>query len=321
MSSNPLARNLRTVKWTVLAVLMGGAWCAERGDAQQLDQLRGTWGYVLQAEKLADRPQQAVQLLANSKRDVLVLDCWFEPGRIWTPEQLELIRRGKPGRVLLAYLSIGEAEEYRPYWNPPWKKHPPEFLGPENPHWPGNHIVHYWHPQWQNIILAEVERAMRLGFDGLYLDKVDAYLFFQKERQADPGHHQAKRTPRRGFQEEMVEWVRRIAARARRILPRALIVPQNAEELLRWKVYRQLINAQAVEDLFCDGQRRQKVDEIRYRLQLLRLAQADGKPVVCVEYCSQPSLRNWVKQQARKYRFSLLFTDRELGHLGEALGQ
>ena len=41
---------------------------------------------------------------------------------------------GKP-RLVLAYLSVGEAEDYRAYWKKGWKEKPPAWLGPESPVW------------------------------------------------------------------------------------------------------------------------------------------------------------------------------------------
>ena len=47
-------------------------------------------------------------------------------------------------RIVLAYLSIGEAEDYRSYWQRDWSVSPPAWLGAENPDWPGNYAVNYW---------------------------------------------------------------------------------------------------------------------------------------------------------------------------------
>ena len=38
----------------------------------------------------------------------------------WTSEDLAAIRQGKSGRKVIAYISIGEAEDYRPYWRKEW---------------------------------------------------------------------------------------------------------------------------------------------------------------------------------------------------------
>ena len=58
--------------------------------------------------------------------------------------------KGSPGgpKIVLAYMSIGEAESYRFYWQDGWRPGNPPWLGVENPDWPGNYKVHYWDPAW-----------------------------------------------------------------------------------------------------------------------------------------------------------------------------
>ena len=55
----------------------------------------------------------------------------------WTKAEIEQLRDGGK-RTVLAYLSIGEAEDYRYYWQSSWRKQRPAWLGPANPDWPGN---------------------------------------------------------------------------------------------------------------------------------------------------------------------------------------
>ena len=63
-------------------------------------------------------------------------------------------------RVVLAYLSVGEAEQYRSYWNKRWNWwwgwyrvfFGPKWLGHENPEWHGNVSVRYWNADWQSLI-------------------------------------------------------------------------------------------------------------------------------------------------------------------------
>jgi cysteinyl-tRNA synthetase len=55
---------------------------------------------------------------------------------------------------VLAYLSIGEAESYRSYFDPAWKSDPPPWLGPTNPDWEGNYKVRDWEPARLDIIDA-----------------------------------------------------------------------------------------------------------------------------------------------------------------------
>ncbi len=84
---------------------------------------------------------------------------------------------------MICYMSIGEAEDYRWYWEGSWEQDPPSWLGPENPDWPGNYLVRYWDSGWQSIIYgnddAYLDRIMDAGFDGVYLDKIDSFESYE----------------------------------------------------------------------------------------------------------------------------------------------
>jgi len=80
-----------------------------------------------------------------------------------------------------AVFSIGEAEDYRTYWQPGWTSSPPDWLTAENPDWSGNYLVRYWDPSWQGIVFAELAAIVAAGFDGVYLDKIDAYESFETD--------------------------------------------------------------------------------------------------------------------------------------------
>ena len=49
-----------------------------------------------------------------------MLDARFDSATPWQRPELDAIRRGQPGRKVIAYVSIGEAEDYRPYWRKEW---------------------------------------------------------------------------------------------------------------------------------------------------------------------------------------------------------
>ena len=78
--------------------------------------------------------------------------------------------------------------------------------------------MRYWDPGWQAIILAYTGRLLAAGFDGAYLDLVDAYEYY-----AAQGHPQAA--------EEMAAFVAAIRSHARAGDPDFYIFPQNAPEL------------------------------------------------------------------------------------------
>ena len=50
--------------------------------------------------------------------------------------------------------------------------------------WVGNFAVQYWGPEWQHILFGTpesyLERILARGFDGVYLDRVDAFFDWKK---------------------------------------------------------------------------------------------------------------------------------------------
>jgi cysteinyl-tRNA synthetase, unknown class len=131
----------------------------------------------------------AVAALAESDYDLLVV----EPGNTLRDEPADAAQRvdplhAKPAggtRLVLAYIDIGEAEDYRSYWAEAWQAptashrgSPPFLLAVDPDGWSGNYPVAYWDDEWHNIWLGaagEVANLARLGFDGVYLDWVEAY--------------------------------------------------------------------------------------------------------------------------------------------------
>src|SRR6184192_3849559 len=76
-----------------------------------------SFAYVLQADSLAKSKIEAVTKLASCGRDWIVVDARYGNSEPWTTADLATIRAGRAGRKVIAYLSIGEAEDYRDYWN------------------------------------------------------------------------------------------------------------------------------------------------------------------------------------------------------------
>ncbi len=179
------------------------------------------------------------------------------------------------GKTILAYLSIGEAEDYRDYWQNDWQSKHPDFIAEENPEWPGNYKVKYWDPEWQRIVLDRVRRIAELGYDGAYLDIIDAYEYWQERGVPDAA-------------ELMVEFVKKIAEEARQINPDFLIVPQNAPELYEFPEYRKIISGFGKEDTWYVDNSPQDPAETNQALYYLDQAVRDGKFVLAVDYPTNP---------------------------------
>jgi len=111
-------------------------------------------------------------------------DLFFDEGPLTAAEVASLREKPQGGsRLVIAYMSIGEAENYRYYWQEDWAPGAPVWLVEENPDWEGNFIVRYWESEWQDIILGDsgayLDRILAAGFDGVYLDIIDAFECFE----------------------------------------------------------------------------------------------------------------------------------------------
>ena len=213
-------------------------------------------------------------------------------------------------RIVLAYLSVGEAERYRYYWQGAWDaaETRPAWLSVENPRWAGNYAVNFSAPEWQGVIFGSpdgyLDRIIAAGFDGVFLDRVDAY---QDVEAADPGAEAA-----------MSSFVARLADYARRKNPNFLIVMQNAEELLRLKSLVARIDAAAKEDLLfghdnsdAENPKQMVQDTIGY----LRRARRAGLKVLVLEYAATSDAIAAARALAKREGFVLHVTERMLGTL------
>lgn len=100
-----------------------------------------------------------INALQATDYDLLIVDLFYEGSNILAPGDVEALKTKDNGgrRLVLAYMSIGEAEDYRYYWNAGWFTNPPSWLGEENPDWEGNYKVRYWEHGWQDIIFGTTE--------------------------------------------------------------------------------------------------------------------------------------------------------------------
>jgi uncharacterized protein (TIGR01370 family) len=189
----------------------------------------------------------------------------------------------KQGKGLVTYVSIGEAEDYREYWQPGWNSAKPGFLLGENPDWPGNYLVKFWDPAWQKLMFARVDQAIKLGYQGMYLDIVDAYEVAQV-RKAYPGTAAQLR-------KEMIDFVAELSVYAKAHKAGFLVIPQNAVGLLTLNendpsvpntAYLKAIDGLGIEDLWYDGN--SVADWTQGDLELIKLATTAGKFVLATSY-------------------------------------
>jgi cysteinyl-tRNA synthetase len=251
------------------------------------------WLYQLQ--------NAALRKIKRTEFDLLTLDYSRDGSETqrYPRNQLKVLQRN--GKTTLAYLSIGEAEENRYYFQSHWvsndpltglsqpNENAPDWLGQTNPDWFGNYKVQYWQPDWQTIVFSYLDKIIDSGFDGVYLDIVDGFEYW-----SDPTNGENLALSETDAAERMINFVEAIAHYAREIRNQDtfFVVPQNGEDILRFDQdgsYLNTISGIAVEDLFFDEQNLQRRSQIRYRLKWLKQAQRHDKTILVSDYVDDGS--------------------------------
>lgn len=127
-----------------------------------------------------------VNAIKATNYDLLIMDFFFgDDDEEFNATEIEQLKQKANGgtRLVVSYMSIGEAEDYRFYWNESWTVGSPTWLKAENPEWEGNYKVVYWNDDWKAIILdsetSYLDKIIDAGFDGVYLDIIEAFEYFE----------------------------------------------------------------------------------------------------------------------------------------------
>ena len=234
-----------------------------------------SWSYWLQDIN--------INQLTDSSADLVVID-YSQDGLDETAFSRAQIQSLKDeGKVVLAYLSIGEAEDYRFYWQDSWEENPPSFLGEENPDWAGNYKVKYWKREWWRVVVRPyLRKIVSAGFDGVYLDIIDGYYYY--------GQREGKLRRRANQMVRLVEKIARFGKR--KAGDEFLIFPQNGLTILddtadRFKNrYLRVIDGVGVESLYYNFYNE---DDKAYRVEKLEELTRENKLILNVEYIDSSS--------------------------------
>lgn len=218
------------------------------------------WAYQIDRVEAAG----AVDRLGQSRYDMLVLDPTRTAGQSTFDSKGMVTRlhktKGKSGRrrLVLAYLSIGEAEQARYYWRSWWKaptaksKGDPDFLLTTDPDgWDSVYPVAYWDARWKKILVRDADsmlsKVLADGYDGVYMDWVEA--FYHKQVAG------AAKAVGKDPAAEMIALIRELGAAARKQRSGFILVAQNAPELATGHPeYLKLIHGIAQEPWLFDGE-------------------------------------------------------------------
>ena len=256
--------------------------------------------------------------------DLMVVDATAGAtgGRALTASEVAALKTKPDGarRLAISYLSIGESEDYRPdYFNPEYMtEDAPDWLLKENRQWKGNRLIRFCNEGWQRTILGDDDgrnvynsldpsplyKLIELGFDGVYLDRVDVYAEVQKECPDAAS--------------KMVDFVARLAAHARKKNPNFIVILQNAEELLANPKMVATIDAVAKEDLFYGADHTERENDaamVKGALDNLEIARSAGRPIFVLDYIRDTALRAVDKAKIESRGFIPYFGPRKLDQM------
>ena len=140
--------------------------------------------YLINPDQYTSK-QDFINSVNSTNYDLLIMDLFFNE-EAFTSAEVESLRNKANGgkKLVICYMSIGEAEDYRYYWEEDWKRGNPEWLYKENPDWEGNYKVKYWMDDWKQIIFGDensyLDKILKAEFDGVYLDIIDAFEYFEE---------------------------------------------------------------------------------------------------------------------------------------------
>ncbi len=267
------------------------------------------------------------EISANNTFELIVID-YSSTGNAdgeFSPEEISQIKNS--GKKVLTYLSVGEAETYRWYWQNDWDADydgmpdpaAPDWLGQSNPDWLDNYKVRFWDPDWQNIVFSYLDRIIAQGFDGIYCDIIDAYYYWSEEVNEESEAASL-----------MILFIQNIQNYVgQKTSDPFYIFSQNAEGIIdasdvsnaEKSVYFQSIHGIGCEGLFFRGNRDEnnKYNPDNYRLNLLEQFKDNGIRVFSIEYLTDQSKIDQYLIDAESHDFVPYVTTRELDILFDGI--
>ncbi len=137
--------------------------------------------YLISTDNYATK-QDFINAIAATNFDLVLIDLFFDGVALTSTEVNKLKTKANGGkRLVIAYMSVGSAENYRYYWQTDWKLGSPSWLAKPYDGFPDEFWVEYWNEEWKQIIYGNnnsyTKKIIDAGFNGAYLDNVEAYYF------------------------------------------------------------------------------------------------------------------------------------------------
>ncbi|HLO77021.1 MAG TPA: hypothetical protein VK196_11265 [Magnetospirillum sp.] len=152
-------------------------------NAQPVTTVNGArnWLPLLRADRFGSK-EEWLMALERTNHDVLFIDVTHRGSDPLTKDDVKRLRFKELGspRLMLAVLPVGKAYDWRWYWKKGWEIGNPPFLFAPDGDDPGSFITDMNDPKWRELVGKYLAGIMDLGFDGVVLDDLDTYLWFEE---------------------------------------------------------------------------------------------------------------------------------------------
>lgn len=234
-----------------------------------------------------------VEKLLATGAQLMVLDP-----DVYTSKEIKTIKSA--GVKVLAYLSVGEAEKYRRYFP---QIENTDLIINENPDWPENFSIKFWKPLWKSILVSYSKEILNKGFNGLFVDVVDAWENFPEVEQ-----------PKR--KEQMEKLLIDLANNMRKQDSCHWLMIQNSHELLENPRLEKLATGINQESLFASWAESEIDREWqRNKIAALENLRRKGKLITLIEYTRDPIDMVRIRVRAAMHGFVPYFTVKELDRI------
>ncbi len=210
------------------------------------------WGYQIQSISMPG----VSNTLVNSSYDMLVIEPtrtdWSSSDKNFDThalvDSLKNSNSSDPAfrKLVIAYIDIGEAEDWRWYWtwSTDWPQGSPKpadwpdyIVGRDPDGWDGNYPVAFWNTNWKDLVIwgnnqptnaqrnysSIIDEVIKDGFDGIYLDWVEAF----EDANVIAAASSAGKDPA----VEMITFINEMRTYATNYNPDFIIIQQNAASL------------------------------------------------------------------------------------------
>lgn len=138
------------------------------------------WLPMLRGDRFGTKAEW-LMALEKTNHDIVVVDVahrGIDPLTKDDVKRLKFKQLGAP-RLVLAAFSVGKASDLRWYWKKEWRAGNPAFLVAPIAEQPGTFYADLGDKAWRAIIGKYLGGILDLGFDGVLIDDLDTYLWFE----------------------------------------------------------------------------------------------------------------------------------------------